>query len=54
LAKDPSEANNLAESEPEELKRMFNAMVKALENAGAQYPVAKDDQSVELKPELKE
>jgi arylsulfatase A-like enzyme len=54
LARDPSEANNLAESEPEELKRMFNAMVKALENAGAQYPVAKDDQSVELKPELKE
>ena len=52
LAKDPTEANNLAKSDSKELKRMVAAMIAALEKAGAQYPVAKDDPSKELKPVL--
>lgn len=51
LVKDPTESNNLAESEPKHLKRMFDAMTDALEDAGAQYPVAKDDPTKKLRPE---
>ena len=50
LTADPTESNNLAKSRPEELRRMIKAMVAALEDAGAQYPVAKDDPKTELKP----
>ena len=52
LAKDPTEANNLAGKEPDELKRMVEAMAKSLEEAGAQYPVSKKDPKIELKPTL--
>jgi arylsulfatase A-like enzyme len=50
LAEDPTESNNLAKSHPDELRRMVKAMAAALEDAGAQYPVAKDDPKTELKP----
>lgn len=50
LAKDPTEATNLAGTEPDELKRMVKAMSDALEDAGALYPVSKDDPETELKP----
>jgi len=50
LIKDPSEADNLAKSHPEVLGRMIKTMAKELEDVGAQYPVAKKDQSTELKP----
>ena len=52
LVKDPSESDNLAKKEPKELKRMFAAMTRALEEAGALYPVAKDNPEKELRPEL--
>lgn len=52
LPEDPAEQKNLAADRPEDLLRMFTAMTEALEDAGAQYPVAKDDQSRELKPTL--
>ncbi len=52
LATDPTEAKNLAQSNPEELKRMVKAMTAALEDAGAQYPVDKKDPDTELKPIL--
>ncbi|MGC6466076.1 MAG: sulfatase [Akkermansiaceae bacterium] len=52
LAKDPTEAKNLANSNSDDLKRMVEAMIAALEKAGAQYPVAKDDPTKELKPVL--
>ncbi|MDP6928340.1 MAG: sulfatase [Planctomycetota bacterium] len=42
LAKDRSESNNLAGSEPEQLRRMTKAMAAALADAKAQYPTAKD------------
>jgi len=50
LAKDPTEANNCAKAHPEVLGRMIKAMAQELEAAGAQYPVSKKDQNVELKP----
>jgi len=50
LAKDPTEAANLAKSHPADLRRMMRAMVAALEDAGAQYPVAKEDPGTVLKP----
>jgi arylsulfatase A-like enzyme len=50
LAKDRTEENNLAKTNPEALKRMLGVMNKALENAGAQYPVAAKDHTKELKP----
>ena len=50
LAEDPAEATNLATRHPEELRRMMKAMVAALEDAGAQYPVAKGDPGTPLKP----
>jgi arylsulfatase A-like enzyme len=50
LAEDPTESTNLAKGHPEELRRMMKAMVAALEDAGAQYPVAKGDPGTVLKP----
>ncbi|MFK7911729.1 MAG: sulfatase [Akkermansiaceae bacterium] len=52
LAKDQTEAKNLAQSNPDELTRMVKAMSAALEDAGAQYPVAKKDPETKLKPIL--
>ncbi|MBK1827259.1 sulfatase [Haloferula rosea] len=50
LAKDPTEADNKAKTQPEVLGRMIQAMSKELEGAGAQYPVDKKDPTIELKP----
>lgn len=51
LKSDPSEQNNLADSEPEELSRMMRGLVSALERQQALYPVHKDDRS-EMHPRL--
>ncbi len=51
LARDPSESNNLAKEEPEQLQAMLLAMEKALAEAGAQPPRA-DDQVSPLKIEI--
>jgi len=50
LVKDPTEASNLAKTHPEKLEKMIKAMSTALEDADAQYPVAKNDPSTKLKP----
>ena len=50
LAEDPTEATNQASEKPAERDRMIKAMATALEEAGALYPVAKDDPEQELKP----
>jgi arylsulfatase A-like enzyme len=50
LAKDPTESDNLANSQPDELRRMVKAMAAALEDADAQYPMASGDPDIELKP----
>ena len=47
LKNDPAESRNLARSNPEKLKTMFDAMVKKLESKGAQYP---ERQGQALKP----
>ncbi|MEM9235996.1 MAG: sulfatase [Verrucomicrobiota bacterium] len=50
LAKDRSESENLAKSDPERLTIMLNGMRSALEDAGAQYPTAKNNPEKELRP----
>ena len=50
LADDPFESTNLAESEPEELSRMMNGLISALNEHDAVYPV--DDAGKELRPQL--
>ncbi|MCH7228452.1 sulfatase [Haloferula sp. A504] len=50
LAEDRAEQNNLAQARPGERKRMIAAMVKALEDAGAQYPVESPDSEKPLRP----
>jgi arylsulfatase A-like enzyme len=52
LKEDPSEGENLAQTQPEVLDQMMAAMAAELEAAGAQYPVSEGDQFVELKPVL--
>ena len=52
LAADRDESDNLAGPEPAQLKRMIGAMARALEEAGAQYVVSKQDPKKVLKPEL--
>ncbi len=42
LRADPFEQNDLAASQPQELRRMMNKLVSALENQHALYPVDKD------------
>ena len=54
LIADPGESNNLAQTHPKKLVEMLKAMSTALEDAGAQYPVAKDDPDTLLKPILPE
>ena len=46
LKKDPFEKHNLADTNPEAAQSMIKAMRKALDNADAQYPVAKDGKTV--------
>lgn len=41
LANDPFEQHNLADSDPEQLKRMMQALVKSMKAHDAQYPVEK-------------
>lgn len=48
LKDDPFEKNNLANQEPNKVKRLVHAMVKQLDEEGALYPVDKDGN--ELKP----
>ena len=50
LASDPYENHNLAEEQPQELKRLMEEMVDQLEAEGALFPV--DDQGKELRPIL--
>jgi arylsulfatase A-like enzyme len=51
LAKDPFEQNNLAKTEPTELRRMMQSLIAGLEKANAQYPVEKDSKTP-VKPKL--
>ncbi|MDF1657692.1 MAG: sulfatase-like hydrolase/transferase [Verrucomicrobiales bacterium] len=48
LETDPYEQTNLAESNPEELKRMIENLASQLDEKGAQYPV--DESGNEIKP----
>jgi arylsulfatase A-like enzyme len=48
LARDPSESDNLAAKEPEQLQAMAFALLQALSESGAQPPLA-DDQTTPLK-----
>ena len=50
LPTDQSESKNLAVKDTKNLKRMFVAMQKALDKAGAQYPVERKDNSKEMRP----
>ncbi len=50
LADDPFESTNLAESKPQELRRMMRGLMTALEEHDAVYPV--DDAGNELRPQL--
>lgn len=43
LDRDPFEQQDLAATEPEELKRMMQGLIKSLEEQDALYPIAKDD-----------
>jgi arylsulfatase A-like enzyme len=49
LPTDQSESHNLAKKDPVNLQRMFASMQKALDQAGAQYPVEKEDNSKEIR-----
>jgi arylsulfatase A-like enzyme len=51
LAEDPFEQNNLARSRPDELRRMMQGLIAALESHKAVYPVEKDGRTP-LKPQL--
>ena len=51
LAEDPYEQNDLAESEPAELRRMMEGLVAQAEAHGARFPVAEDG-TTRLLPEL--
>ena len=51
LGRDPSESDNLMSREPEQLRTMLNAMQQALDEAGAQLPLA-DDRVTALKIEI--
>ncbi len=51
LATDPFESENLAPSQPAELRRMMQGLIASLEAHGALYPTA-DDGATPLRPEL--
>ena len=52
LRADIDESDDLSKNEPERLKRMMRAMIRALDAADAQYPTAKDGSGRELRPEI--
>ncbi len=49
LSQDPFESTNVAQQQPEQLRRMMQHLVAELEKAGAQYPLSEDGQK-ELLP----
>ena len=50
LANDPFEKTNVADNQPQELKRMMREMIAQLDREGALFPV--DKQGNELRPQL--
>ncbi len=50
LAEDPFESTNLADSKPDELKRLMRGLISQLEKHQAVYPV--DDEGKELRPKM--
>ncbi len=50
LADDPFESTNLAQSNPQELRRMMNGLIAALQEHDAVYPI--DDAGNRLRPQL--
>ena len=50
LSDDPFESTNLADAQPQVLKRMMRGLIDALENDHAVYPV--DDDGKELRPQM--
>ena len=50
LASDPFESTNLAEQNPDVLRRMMNGLIAQLKQHQAQYPVSKDGH--EIRPAL--
>jgi len=52
LAADPFESQNLAASQPDQLRRMMEGLIAALEKHGAVYPMDKTDGVTPLKPKL--
>ena len=52
LAEDPFELTNLADSRPEKLKKMMDALADSLESHGGLYPVATTGGTSPLKPKL--
>ena len=51
LADDPFESSNLAQQQPQQLKRMMLRLIEALDESQAQYPLSEDG-SQELRPQL--
>ncbi|WP_153557690.1 sulfatase-like hydrolase/transferase [Roseimaritima sediminicola] len=52
LSEDPFEQNNLAESRPEVLRRMMQALSKSLKAHDAVYPIASQDDPTPVFPEV--
>ena len=52
LAADPFESTNLAESKPNDLRRMMTGLMASLEAHNALYPVDKEDGKSPVKPKL--
>lgn len=52
LVDDPFESKNLAETHPQELRRMMEGLANALEQHDAVYPVDKQDHTTPQKPRL--
>jgi arylsulfatase A-like enzyme len=50
LADDPFESTNLAPTKPDQLRRMMQGLIAAMERQGALYPV--DNDGTPLEPEL--
>lgn len=52
LAKDPFESTNLADSNPKELSRMMQGLVKAMEKHNALYPIENQKSGKPVKPKF--
>ena len=52
LADDPFESTNLANSKPDQLRRMMQALIAAMDHHDPRYPVEKKDSTTPLKPML--